>query len=187
MAIYINGITVLADGAVEPVSLTDAKKWMRIDYTEDDTLIQNLLKTARIHIEKLTGLSLVNRLLKVNLDTTGSVPNVWMVDLPYGPVVCVDEVKMKVGINQYDSLTKNEDYEVIGGKLWLYAQGNYNVQYQGGYGTLPQDLATDILTLVTWSYENRGKKFVGDARSGLMQEYPNWDGLNYHQYKKVVI
>jgi hypothetical protein len=51
---------------------------------------------------------------------------------------------------------------------------------------MPDDIKNDILTLVAWSYENRGKKFIGDSRTSLSQ-YPTWDGLNYHQYKKVVI
>ena len=186
MAIYINTIQVIADAVVEPVSLTDAKNWMRIEYTTDDTMIQNLLEGARKHIEKLTNLSLVNKKIRVNLDLTGSVPEVWMVDLPYGPVVCIDEVKYKTGLNTYDTLTKNDDFEVIGGKVWFYAQGNYTITYEAGYGTLPEDLASDILTLTTWSYENRGKKMNADVRSSVV-EYPKWDGLNYHQYKKVVI
>jgi hypothetical protein len=46
MAIYINGVTIVADAVVEPVSLTDAKNWMRIDYTSDDSLIQGLLNAS---------------------------------------------------------------------------------------------------------------------------------------------
>lgn len=186
MAIYINGITVLADAVVEPVSLTDAKKWMRIDYSEDDVLIQNLVESARKHIEKLTGLSLVNKQIRANIELCGNVPNVWMVDLPYGPLVCVDSVKYKTGINSYDTLTKNDDFEVIGGKLWMYTQGYYTITYQAGFGTLPDDLANDILTLTAWMYENRGKKMNADVRQTLT-EFPKWDGLNYHQYKKIVI
>ena len=187
MAIYINGVTIVADAVVEPVSLTDAKNWMRIDYTSDDSLIQGLLNASRVHLEKLTGLSFVNKLIRTNFELTGTYPPVWMVDLPYGPLVCLDELKMKIGIATYNTLTKNEDFEVIGGKVWLYEQGIYSALYQGGFGTLPEDLASDILTLTTWQYENRGKKFQGEAQSGLIQSYRFWDGLNYHQYKKVNI
>jgi uncharacterized phiE125 gp8 family phage protein len=186
MAIYINGTAILADGVVEPVSLTDAKNWMRIDYTSDDTLIQSLINASRIHIEKLTGVAFVNKLLKSYIQTTGFEPSVWMVDLPYGPVICIDSVKIKTGINSWESLTKNDDYEVIAGKLWLYTQGNYEVQYQSGYSSVPEDIASDILALVAWQYENRGKKMNADPQA-LISQYPNWDGLNYHQYKKVVI
>lgn len=188
MAIYFNGITVVSNGVVEPVSLTDAKNWLRItNYTSDDVLIKDLINSARIHIEKLTGLSLVNRQYRVDFQCTGVVPEVWMIDLPYGPLLCVDELKIKTGINTYETLTKNVEYEVIGGKIWIYSQGFYKVTYQAGYGVVPEDLVTDILTLVAWSYENRGKQFQGAAKEGMLKEYPNWDGLNYHQYKKIVI
>jgi uncharacterized phiE125 gp8 family phage protein len=186
MAIYINGTTILADGVVEPVSLTDAKNWMRIDYTSDDTLIQSLINGSRIHIEKLTGVAFVNKLLKTYIQLTGFEPSVWMVDLPYGPVICIDSVRIKTGINSWETLTKNEDYEVIAGKLWLYTQGNYEIQYQSGYSSVPEDIANDIMALVAWQYENRGKKMNADPQA-LISQYPNWNGLNYHQYKKVVI
>ena len=109
-----------------------------------------------------------------------------MVDLPYSPIICIDEVKIKEGMNDFQLLTKNDDYEVIGGKLWLYIRGNYNILYQAGYGTIPQDLKNDILTLVSWMYENRGKKMNADPKQSV-QQYPMWEGLNYHQYKQVVI
>lgn len=188
MAIYFNSITIVSDGVVEPVSLTDAKNWLRItNYTSDDVLINDLINSARLHIERLTGLSLVNRKYRVELECSGISQASWILDLPYSPLICVDEVKLKTGINSYQTLTKNVDYEVIGGKLWLYAPGNYRVTYQSGYSVVPEDLVTDILTLVAWSYQNRGKQFQGAAKDGMLKEYPNWDGLNYHQYKKVVI
>lgn len=187
MAIFINSITILADAVVEPVSLTDAKAWMRITYTDDDVLISDLISSARKHIEKLSGVSFVNKSIRSNIELTGYQPNVWMVDVPYSPLICVDELKYKSGFNTYDILVKNEDYEIIGGKIWLYMGGNYIIKYQAGYSSLPDDIRSDILTLVAWSYENRGKKFQGDAKAGMLKEFPNWDGLNYHQYKKVVI
>jgi len=184
---YIDGITILADAVVEPVSLTDAKNWLRItNYDTDDVLIGDLLNAARVHIEKLTGCSLVNKSVRINVELTPQSQGFWIIDVPYGPLGCVDEVKIKTGMNTYDVLTKNEEYEIIGGKIWLYSPGIYVIKYQSGYNSIPEDLATDILTLTAWSYENRGKKMNNDPRN-RMTEFPSWDGLNYHQYKKVVI
>ena len=76
MAIYINSVTINADAVAEPVSRTDAKNWMRIDYTSDDTLIDSLISAARQHLEKLTGRSLVNKLITADIELTGSIPNV---------------------------------------------------------------------------------------------------------------
>ena len=188
MAIYIDGITVLAEAANEPVSITDIRNWLRLDtaYTEDDNLIADLITAAREHIERLTGVTIGNKKFKVNIETYGSRAR-WIVDLPYGPVSCVDLVRRKSGINTYDTLVANTDYEFVGGKLWLYAPFDYEVTYTGGYGDCPEDLELDIKTLVAWSYDNRGKIIEGQSREGLLRQYPTWDGLNYHQYKKVVI
>lgn len=187
MAIIVNSVNVVSDVVVEPVSLTDAKTWMRISYDTDDNLIQELIESARKHIEALTSVSFATKVLRANVELTGSIPGAWMVDVPYGPLICINELKWKTGFNMYETLVKNDEYELIGGKIWLYSAGNYIITYQAGYSSLPEDIKSDILTLVTWSYENRGKKFQGDAKAGLLKEFPTWDGLNYHQYKKVVI
>lgn len=186
MAIYIDSIIIMSEAGVEPVSRTQAKDWMRISYNTDDGLIDELITTARKHLEKLIGLSLVNKTIKANMELTGNIPQVWMVDVPYGPLNCVDEVKYKTGMNSWDIFTVNEDYEKIGNKLWFYTAGYYELSYQAGYGSIPADLENDILTLVAWMYENRGKKMNADPK-GIITQYPFWDGLNYHQYKKVVI
>ena len=184
---YIDGITILADAVVEPVSLTDAKNWLRItNYDTDDELISSLVNGARVHIEKLTGCSLVNKSVRINVELTPQSQGFWILDVPYGPLLCVDEVKIKTGMNTYEVLTKNSDFEVIGGKIWIYTPGVYVIKYQCGFSSIPEDLATDILTLTAWSYENRGKKMNNDVK-GRMSEFPSWEGLNYHQYKKVVI
>ncbi len=111
--IYINSVSVLSDSVVEPVSRTDVKNWLRIDYTSDDSLIDSLINAARVHIEKLTGRSLVNKKLRANIELSGYVPNVWMIDLPYSPLICVDEVKLKEGINDYETLTVNDVVEIF--------------------------------------------------------------------------
>lgn len=187
MAIIVNSVSIISDVVVEPVSLTDAKTWMRISYDTDDSLIQELIQSARKHIEGLCGVSFGSKVIKSNVELTGSMPNAWMVDVPYGPLICINELKWKTGFNYYETLVKNEEYELIGGKIWLYSPGIYIITYQAGYSQLPEDIKSDILTLVTWSYENRGKKFQGDAASKSLNQFPFWDGLNYHQYKKVVI
>ena len=187
MAILVNSVSIISDAVVEPVSLTDAKTWMRISYDTDDSLIQELIQSARQHIEGMCGVSFASKVIKSNVELTGSMPNAWMVDVPYGPLICVNELKWKTGFNLYETLVKNEDYEIIGGKIWLYSCGNYIITYQAGYSQLPEDIKSDILTLVSWSYQNRGKNFKSDQNASAFKEYPTWDGLNYQKYKKVVI
>ena len=47
--------------AVEPVSLVDAKAFLRIDTSDEDTLIQSLIMTSRLHIEVALGLALIQQ------------------------------------------------------------------------------------------------------------------------------
>jgi len=187
MAIYIHTLTKLSDSGIDPISRTEAKNWMRIEYNDDDTLIDNLIDSARKHIEKLTGIALTSQTYSAIIETTGINSAIWVFDPPYGPMWCDPVVKRKDGINDYETLVENTDYEVIGDKVWLYNQGLFKIDYSSGYSVIPEDLANDIYTLVAWAYENRGKNFQGSAKQDLVKQYPNWEGLNYPQYKKVVI
>ena len=187
MATFIHTIQIVNDSVVEPVSRTDIKDWLRIKYDTDDEMIDSLIASARSYIEKATGLSLVNRSYECMVQTISGQTSTFVIDLPYGPIVDITEVSYKAGINSYDALTVNESYEVIGGKLWLYSSGIFKVKYDSGYSSLPQDLKNDIMTLVGWMYENRGKKMNADSVNKGISQYPFWNGLNYHNYKKIVI
>ena len=47
--------------AVEPITLADAKAFLRIDTPDEDALIQSLIMTSRLHIEVALGLALIQQ------------------------------------------------------------------------------------------------------------------------------
>lgn len=47
--------------AVEPITLQDAKAHLRIDTPDEDTLLQSLILTSRLHIEVALGLALITQ------------------------------------------------------------------------------------------------------------------------------
>lgn len=49
------GFIVLTPPSVEPVTLTDVKDWLNIDFTSKDTLISKLITRARRRCETVTG------------------------------------------------------------------------------------------------------------------------------------
>ena len=60
----------LRDGpAQEPVSLLEAKDFMRLDGSEDDVLVSTLITAARIHIETTLGKILITQNWSYFLDT----------------------------------------------------------------------------------------------------------------------
>src|SRR3954464_6454211 len=84
---------LLAGPAEEPVSLAEAKEFLKVEDTAEDSLIGTLIGAARLHIEGVTGRSLLAQ-------SWGVVVHVWadnrMVKLPVGPFMSGTE------INAYD-------------------------------------------------------------------------------------
>jgi uncharacterized phiE125 gp8 family phage protein len=59
---------LLAPPSVEPLSLAEAKAFLRIETAEDDPLIAAFISAARLHVETQTGLALVTQSWRMVLD-----------------------------------------------------------------------------------------------------------------------
>lgn len=75
--------------AEEPVSLAEAKAFLRLDGSEEDALIDTLIKAGREHLEAVTGLSLITQSWRLYRDDW---PSSGMISLAHGPVRSVDRV-----------------------------------------------------------------------------------------------
>src|SRR3954469_14002780 len=60
----------LAAVAVEPVSLAQAKLWLRVDHDAEDTLIAALVSAARDYVEAQTGLALAPQTWRLSVRPT---------------------------------------------------------------------------------------------------------------------
>ena len=74
----------------EPISVAEAKAHMRVDISDDDTLIAALITAARRWIEDLTGIRMVTQTWYYYLD---AFPCEDVITLPIGPVSAVSSVK----------------------------------------------------------------------------------------------
>lgn len=63
-----HSITLVTAPAQEPVSVSDAKSWARIDDSTDDFSLQQLVITARMAAEEYMRRSLITQTLKLTLD-----------------------------------------------------------------------------------------------------------------------
>lgn len=61
-------ISVATSPADYPVSVSDAKKHLRIDLSDDDSYIASIIAVATSAVEKFTGRSLINRTYDMYLD-----------------------------------------------------------------------------------------------------------------------
>ncbi|WP_020467878.1 head-tail connector protein [Zavarzinella formosa] len=104
-------VTVVTNPASDPVTLAEAKAWLRIDTTDEDALLAQLISAATDTAEQHTRRSLITRTLRLTLDQTcndlyrdlgegvydlpstflyGGLPRV--IELPKGPVQSITSV-----------------------------------------------------------------------------------------------
>ena len=62
------GISVITDTTTEPLTTAYVRDYLRVDDTIDNTIIDNLIKSARILTENYTGRTLCNKTLKLSVD-----------------------------------------------------------------------------------------------------------------------
>lgn len=85
------GYKQLTAPAVEPVTTTEAKSYMRVDTSDDDTLIGDLITTVREHVESVTRRVFVASMWQFTLDQfpSGREP----ILLPKSPLIFVKRVR----------------------------------------------------------------------------------------------
>jgi len=160
---------LLSGPAAEPVSLDDAKAYLRLDSDDEDALVTTLVTAARLHVEGATGRALLTQSWRLVLDDW---PSVGLLRLPVGPLQSLTAITA-YDING-DPVTLSTD-----GVLWdaqaapslLYLPAGFGdgvvlrpfqgveIDYVAGYGTDPADvpatLRQALLLLVAYWFENR--------------------------------
>lgn len=163
--------------ATEPITLTEAKLWLKVDDTADDTLITDLITAAREHIEGQTSRRLITQTLKVFYPS-------WRSDfaLPVGPVASITHLKYYDTENTAATVDV-ADYALDGDSNPPYIRRAYNItwpdttlrtlnpieiQFVAGYGNaaaVPIRLKTAMLALIATWYRHRETVTVGTSAS----------------------
>lgn len=87
-------LRLVTDAASEPLSLSDAKAFCRVDISDDDTLVTSLIKSARRRVEKDTGLAILTQTFVAVLDRwpdqqPGGLSGPWWDGVREGPISLV--------------------------------------------------------------------------------------------------
>ena len=169
---------LLVPPTAEPVSLADAKAWLRVETPDDDTLVGSLIAAARAAIEAYTGRVLVSQTWRLRLDAwpEGTLPRSFGtqrgsrdVIIPLVPAIGIVAVRVfdAAGVSQ---VLASGAYTLRGAPdgPWLdvdaapapgRSRDGIEIDVVCGYGTpadVPPPLRQAILTLVARLYENRG-------------------------------
>ncbi len=102
----LRDVTTTVAPSATIVTLQAAKDYLRVDYSEDDTLIQSLIDTARIRLEQYASVAMTARTLKV----VAYVDE--FIELPYAPINTISLVEYWDG-EDWVAMTVG-DYRVLG-------------------------------------------------------------------------
>jgi uncharacterized phiE125 gp8 family phage protein len=148
----VRDITIISEEVTNPVTLAEAKNYLRVDFSEDDDLIESLITSARVRLEQYAGIAMTERTLQV----VAYVDE--LIELPYAPITNI----LSVEYFSANTWVEIEDgaYEVIGTtvrKVFTinYPGMEYRFTYNCGYDCVPSTLKTATLKLVSDLYEYR--------------------------------
>lgn len=163
-------LTIVTPPAEEPVTLTEAKNHLRVDLTDDDSLISALIVAAREHAEAITRRAFITQTLKLSLDAFPA--NNGPIYVPMPPLQSVNSLKYFDTDGMEQTLTEGTDFLVDNesepGRItpapdtgWPATQNRPNavsVEFVAGFGDaskVPQGIKQAILLMVGHWYENR--------------------------------
>lgn len=179
-------ITIVTPPASEPVSLAEAKLFLRVDHAEEDDLITTLIVAAREAVEAGCGRALIKRRVRESLD-------IWRRDavggatLGLGPVSSVVTVRLMAD-NGSQSVIDPDRYRLEGAgdrprlvfasgvPAILRSAGGVEIEYDAGYAEaadeLPVALRLSLLQIVASLYEARqGAAAIPEAARALMRPF----------------
>lgn len=168
----------------EPISLEEAKLFLRVDGNAEDTLVEALIATAREHVEGWTRRALITQTIEVTWD---SAPGP-VITIPRPPLQEVEAIEV-VDDNGSRSEVSTDLYQVdssgtgparirlVSGGMWPYHRGfgSFIVRVVVGYGDdgedVPVVLRAAILQAVAHLHEKREATGIPEAVLNMASFY----------------
>lgn len=149
------GVTrTVANDAVEPVTLAEAKEHLLVTYDDRDAQISALIRRCRRALEDDKWISIVVQSVTAIINNSqGGQP------LPYGPVTAVTSMADNLGTAILADNYTVENFAIIS------PQSDYlSVTYAAGFGTVPENLKQELLELIAWVFFDKGMLAEGLAK-----------------------
>lgn len=171
------GLTLLTPPASEPISLEQAKNHLRVDISDDDSLIERLIRTARRQAEVYTSRQLITAAYQATFDDFPSIirgggGQCGILRLPKSPVRAVSAIQYLDSQGQTQTLPTSvytvdltqplARISLKFGQVWppTYIQANaVTVNFTVGYGDnaedVPDTIISAMLLMIGSMYANR--------------------------------
>jgi uncharacterized phiE125 gp8 family phage protein len=160
---------LLTPPATEPVSLAEAKGYLRVEHADDDDLIAALIASARAHVEAQTRRALITQVWRHSLDMWPIGDRVLVLPAPLQELVAARVYDEEGNAQAIDLETLVVDTISVPGVVWFRPwsvpgpgrkHGGIELDAVAGYGDaavdVPPSLKLAIRMLVAHWYENRG-------------------------------
>ncbi|MBC7767538.1 MAG: phage head-tail connector protein [Phycisphaerales bacterium] len=179
-------ITIITPPASEPVSLAEAKLYLRVDHAHEDDLIETLIGAAREAVEAAIGRALIARRVRESLD-------IWVREAAQGAVLGLGPVTNVVAVrlladNGSQRVLDADRYRLDGNRdrpalvfasgvpATLRDAGGIEIEYDCGFAdeaaALPVALRLATLQIVASLYELRqGEDGLPETARALMRPY----------------
>jgi len=177
---------IVINPSEEPITLSEAKEHLRVDFSDEDTYIGTLITTARKYCESYTNKVFITQSWRQNLDTFPRV-----IKLKVSPVVSLTSLKYYDTNETQQTLTDNsdnfqKDFLSDCGSLheglvnaWPSVGDTINaieIITVCGYGaasSVPAEIKHAIKLMVSHLYENRDSVNVVVGGLAMQIELPN--------------
>jgi uncharacterized phiE125 gp8 family phage protein len=168
---------------VEPVTVEEAKTFLRVDGNDEDLLITGLIASVRAEAEKITRRALLTQTWELVLDSFPSyeivVPLPRLQSVTSIKYIDLNGVEQTLDPATYQVDTDNEPARIVPayGQSWPAGRNQINavrVRYVAGYGAtadlIPENIKLWIKTNITLYFDHRDEdlKTVCD---GLLGEF----------------
>lgn len=144
-----------------PVGLPSVKAHCRVDYTEDDQLIEGLILAAMADIEDAAQIAVLTQTIRVTIFAPGHNSTLF---LPIGPALQSEGVTVTVDsepFTGFEFVTGNRPLIKFGTLYPDPSPDRLQVEYVAGFGSDPQQVPQDIRLAITdqaaLMYDARGQ------------------------------
>lgn len=142
-------LTDLNPPPAEPVTLAEAKAFLRVDHDDEDALIQTLITSARTRLEAYLNIAMIRRPMQVARSFGGTIK------LPRWPVASLESVHID-GVQTDDFVA---DLLCRPVQIKVGTADTLEIAFTAGYGVasadVPAPLRQAMLLLVAHGFEHR--------------------------------
>lgn len=171
------GLTLVTAPASEPLTTAEAKSHLRVDISDDDTLIDAYVKAARQYVEEELGRALITQTWDYTLDEFPSDGSA--IQLPKPPLVSVTSVSY-VDTSGVTQTLSSSNYIVntgtLKGEITLAYGASWpatreqakavTARFVAGYGAasaVPESIRTAVRLALGDFYDLRSASIVGES------------------------